>query len=271
MKPLTRFFLVALFLFSAMLAAAQAPAKAAPTAKTPEESDDYNKATSVSGGAASAQAADDFSTKYPDSELRVFLYAKALHDYQAENNSAKMREMGEKVLTLDKDNIIALVMTSVALSGDLPAAADEKKKAVDEVHANAKHAIDGMDANFAAPDGATPDQITAYKNTFLSLAHLSIGTVALKTDSFAEAETELKQAAALNRDPSNVSTWYLLALAQDHLNKFKDGIATCDQAIKMAAAGSQIATSIASERDRLVKLDAQASKPKPKPRAASKK
>src|SRR4051812_24792707 len=57
--------------------------------KTQAEFNDYKAAYAISGGAASEKAADDFAAKYPASELKATLFAKAMHEYQTENNAVK--------------------------------------------------------------------------------------------------------------------------------------------------------------------------------------
>ena len=79
---------------------AQPAGKHVPQAKTHPEFNDYNTAYAIAGGTASEKAADDFAAKYPDSELKAFLYSKAMHEYQNENNPAKMLSVGEKVSSL---------------------------------------------------------------------------------------------------------------------------------------------------------------------------
>src|SRR5579862_920536 len=72
---------------------AQPSGKHVPQAKTKPEFNDYNTAYAVAGGAASEKAADEFSAKYPDSELKSFLYSKAMHEYQTENDKVKIEAM----------------------------------------------------------------------------------------------------------------------------------------------------------------------------------
>src|SRR5579863_3886415 len=90
---------------------AQSSGKRPPQAKTQQVYKDYNTYYALSGGTVAEKAANDFAAKYPQSELREYLYSKAMHEYQNENNPSKMLAMGEKVLALDPDNSIALVLT----------------------------------------------------------------------------------------------------------------------------------------------------------------
>src|ERR1700731_3782049 len=95
------------------------PAKRPPQAKTQQEYADYNTAYAISGGTAMEKAANDFAVKYPIRELRSLLYSKAMHEYQNENNPAKMLATGKKLLALDPDNSIALVLTANVLADSL--------------------------------------------------------------------------------------------------------------------------------------------------------
>ena len=85
---------------------AAAPATAAPqgkrppAAKTQPEFAAYNAAKALTDPAAMEKAADDFATKFPDSELRALLYSAAMNLYQQANNADKMLEMAKKMLTL---------------------------------------------------------------------------------------------------------------------------------------------------------------------------
>ena len=59
---------------------AAAPAgKRPPQAKTQPEFDAYKAAVAITDPAAQEKAADDFATKFPDSELRPLLYKAVLH------------------------------------------------------------------------------------------------------------------------------------------------------------------------------------------------
>src|SRR5262249_41816355 len=46
-----------------------------PEAKTRQERDDFNRAYALTGGAACETAANTFAVRYPDSELRRYLYS----------------------------------------------------------------------------------------------------------------------------------------------------------------------------------------------------
>src|SRR5215471_14518551 len=177
-----------------------AAGKHPPQAKTQAEYKDYNTAFATSGAEATEKAADAFAAKYPDSELRGFLYSQAMRQYQQENNPGKMLAMGEKVLTFDPDNTVALVLTATVMSDDLteadaagssaPGDDTARNKQIAAIRKNAGRALETVDSSFAAPVGATPEQVTAYKNRLRSMAHSALGITSLKTGDNPGAEKE---------------------------------------------------------------------------------
>jgi tetratricopeptide (TPR) repeat protein len=250
-------------------APAPASPKRPPQAKTQAEYADYNAARALAGGAAEEKAADDFAAKYPASELRVYLYLKALHDYQTENNPAKMLAMGEKVLSLDPDNSIALVSTATVLADSLSDADLDREQKIAEIRRNSRHALETVDSSFVAPPNATGEMIAGYKSTLKSMAHSALGIMELKTADDAAAEQDLRVAADLNRTQPDPYIWYHLALAQDHLatamtepqqrkKKYGEALASVNQALQYIGANPDLGKLAQGERERLEQLMARA-------------
>jgi tetratricopeptide (TPR) repeat protein len=184
-------------------------------AKSQQEFKDYNAAYAVTGGAAMEKAADDFTAKYPNSELRAYLYAKAMHEYEVENNPAKMLTMGDKVLSLDADNTVALVLTATVLSDQLSEGDPDRAQKLAVIKKNAGHALETIDTSLVVASGIPQEQVTGYKNTLRSMAHSALGIASLKVGDNQDAEKELKLAADLSRAKPDPYVWYHLALAQD--------------------------------------------------------
>lgn len=246
-----------LLVFAMSACSAQQPGnqpKRPPQAKTQPEYADYNAAYALTGGAAVEKAANDFAAKYPASELKAFLFSKAMHEYQNENNPTKMLAMGDKVLALDPDNTIALVLTATVLSDNLAEGVPDRAKKIQTIKQNASHALETINTSFTPPAGATPEQTASYKKTLESMAHSALGIMDLKVNDDAGAERELKLAADLNVAPPDAYIWYHLALAQDHQNKYPEALASVEQAVKYAGANSDLAKLAAAERERLAKL-----------------
>ena len=231
-----------------------ATAKRPPQAKTQAEFKDYNAAYATRGGAAMEKAAHEFAAKYPASELSAYLYSKALHEYQNENNPAKMLAMGEQVLVLDPDNSIALVLTATVLSDSLSDSDLDRQEKVVQIRKKAKHALETVDSSFVPPANATPEQIAAYKSTLQSMAHSALGITNLKVNDNAGAERELKLATELNKTQADPYIWYHLALAQDHQMKYQNALASINEALRFTAANPDLDKLARGEHERLVKL-----------------
>ena len=275
MKFLLRSTLFSIMLLSAALMAQQPagsnnkqeqPAgKHVPQAKTHPEFNDYNAAYATAGGAAAEKAADEFAAKYPASELKAFLYSKAMHEYQNENNPAKMLSVGEKVLQLDPDNSIALVLTATVLSDSLSDADTGRQGKIARVKKNATRALETVDSAFMPPANATPEQVTAYKSTLQSMAHSALGIVALKTGDDATAENELTLSTKLNIAVPDPYLWYHLALAQDHQKKYPEALASINSALQFMGTNADLGELARGEQKRLLTLTG-GSRPTPAPK-----
>jgi len=242
----------------------QPAGKHVPQAKTSAEFNDYNTAYALTGGVASEKASNDFATKYPDSELKSFLYSKAMHEYQQENNKPKILAMGEKVLQFDPDNPIALVLTATIMADDLKEADKDPDKqgretTVAAIKKNSGHALETINSDFAPGVNVTPEQLAAYKKMLESMAHSALGILALKTDDDVGAEKELKAAAAANTGQPDPYIWYHLALAQDHQKKYADALVSINQASQSAGSDPELAALVRGELTRLRTLNQTAS------------
>jgi len=241
------------------------PGRRSPQAKTQQEYKDYNADYALSGGAVVEKAADEFAARYPQSELREYLYSKAMHEYQSENNPDKMLAMGEKVLALDPDNSIALVLTATVLADNLSDSDQNRDAKIAEIKKNARRALETVDTGFTPPPNATPQQIEAYKNTLQSMAHSALGIMELKMADDTGAEKDLRTAADLSKTQPDSYVWYHLALAQDHLatnagdeirkrKKYAEALASVNQAIQFIGTNAELGRLAQGERERLLKL-----------------
>lgn len=231
----------------------QPAAKVAPQAKTKEEFADYTAANSVTGGAAAEKAARHFERKHPQSELRVYLYSKTLHEYLTENNSGKVLELGQKVLTLDAGNAIALVLTATALADGMSEDdkdRDKKSEMIRDYCARAQQALAGG----YAPPGATPEQVSAYLGMMQSMNHSALGILELKLGHDPEAEKELRTASEVRDAQPDPYVWYHLALALDHQKKYPEALNAVNSALKFVGANADLEKLAMGERDRLSKL-----------------
>ena len=90
------------------------PHKTPPAAKTNDEFAAYNAAVSNPDIGAAEKSADDFATKFTQSDLRGLLYSAIMRRYQQANDPEKTLEMARKVLTYEPNDPVALVMAATA-------------------------------------------------------------------------------------------------------------------------------------------------------------
>jgi tetratricopeptide (TPR) repeat protein len=229
----------------------QSPEPAHPVARSEQEREDFNRGYGLSKGQAAEAAANEFSLRYPDSELRHYLYSNAMLCYQRENNPVKMLEMGEKVLTLDQDNPLALVLTATAVADSLGEHDRERERKVGIVKRNANRAIQVAENGFSssnAPGAAL------YKTTLQSMAYSALGIVKLKTGDDAGAEKDLMTAAELRKARPDPYVWYHLALAQDHRKKYTAALNSVEQALQLASSNPELQKLAEAEHERLFSL-----------------
>lgn len=231
-------------------AAQNATAVKRPQAKSKQERDDFNRAYALTVGAASEAAANNFAVQYPDSELRRYLYSSAMLQYQHENNTEKMMAMGEKVLALDPDNPLALVLTATVLADGLGDRDRDRERKINAIKRNAGRAIQSAEAGYAPAS----ESALLYKTTLESMAYSALGIMKLKTGDDAGAEKELKTAADLAKVRPDAYIWYHLALAQDHRKKYAAALGSIRQALQLSSSDPELQQLAEVEFERLAGL-----------------
>jgi tetratricopeptide (TPR) repeat protein len=222
------------------------PSPARPQARSEQERTDFNTAYALQGAATEESAAMDFANRYPASQLRRYLYSSAMLQYQRENNPAKMLAMGERVLALDPDNPLALVLTATALADSLGDHDRDRDKKVSTIKHNASRAIQAAEAGYSGE--------TVYKTTLQSMAYSALGIMRLKTSDDAGAEKDLKMATELAKFRPDGHTWYHLALAQDHRKKYAAALGSVEQALQLASSDPELQKLAEVEHERLAGL-----------------
>jgi tetratricopeptide (TPR) repeat protein len=239
-------------------ASAQPAAKRPPQAKTQAEFDAYKTASAGTNDAAAMEkAADDFATKFPDSELRILLYRAAMHSYQTSNNADKMLEMGRKVLKLDPDDPEALVGVAQVLAERTRESDLDKDQRLDEGTKMAQHAVQTADTDITVPPGTPQEKVDAYKGFLRSNAYYVLGTIQYTREKYADAEGYFRK--SLDAFPSQPDALAVLrlALSLDKQEKYPEALKFANQAVQMTE-GNQgnptLANLARNERDRLVQL-----------------
>ena len=232
----------------------RAKSAARPVARSEQERNDYLTASSATGGAAAESAAVDFEARYPKSELRVYLYAQAMQQYQEENNAPRILAMAEKVLELDPNHSVALALSATVLADNLQAKDRKHDREIQEIKRNANRAIHGANTGFMPPASASPEEATLYRNAVRSMAYSALGIMKLKTGDDAGAEKDLITALALNKLRPDPYLWYHLALAQDHRRRYSAALNSVEQALQLASSNPELQKLAEIEHDRLAGL-----------------
>lgn len=235
--------------------AAAPQGKRPPQAKTQPEYEAYKAAVAQPDGAAVEKAADDFATKFPDSELRVVLYKSAMQKYQQVNNADKMLEMAQKTLTFDADDPLALLGVAQVLAERTRDTDLDKDQRLAEAKKDAERALVTIDTDTPVT-GYPPEQLNAYKGFLKSEAYAILGTLAFNAKNWPEAETSLRKSIdAFPQQPDAVAI-FRLAVALDMQNKIPEAMKYADQAVDLTKdrPDSPAGKAARAEKDRLTKL-----------------
>jgi tetratricopeptide (TPR) repeat protein len=235
-------------------AAAAPAAKRPPQAKTQPEFDAWKAAAANTDPAVMEKAADDFATKFPDSELRVLLYKNAMRAYQKADNADKTEAMGRKVLGCDADDPEALVVVSEVIAERTRDTDIDRDQHFGEATAMAEKALKTIDTDIGVPAGTPQDKIDAYKSGLRSQAYSIIGAIDYKKENFVAAQEDLQKAIdAYPSDPAPVDV-LRLALALDKQQKYPEALKMADRAVQMTQDNTPIGTPARRERERLQQL-----------------
>jgi tetratricopeptide (TPR) repeat protein len=222
-------------------------------AKSAPEYQAYQTAVgNMNNADAMEKAADDFASKFPDSELRVLLYRAAMNSYQNAGNSLKMMDMGLKVLTIDKDDPEALIGVAEVLEERTSPTDLDKEQRSNQAISYAQHALETIDTDLAVPAGTPADRVEAYKKYLRATAMVIIGTVQYKREQYADAESNLRK--AIETDSANPDPVVILrlALALDQQKKYPEALEQANRAVQLTQENTEVGKTARNERDRLV-------------------
>ena len=251
------------------------PGKRPPQAKTQPEFDAYNAAiANQKDPVAMEKAADDFATKFPDSELRVLLFKAAMRAYQNANNGDKMLEEAQKLLKLDPDDPEALIASAEVTTERTRDTDLDKDQRFAKASKDAQHALETIDTDVPMPANIPQAQMDAYKGLLRSSAYSILGTIQYDQDKYADAEGYFRKSIDAYPSQPDPVVVLRLALALDKQAKYQDALAQANKAVDLTQEGTNAGSTARHERDRLMQLTGatipQVSGPAPAPAPASK-
>jgi len=237
--------------------------KRQPMAKTDPEFAAFNTAKVMADPAQLEKAADDFATKFPDSELRVLLYKMATRAYQSAGNGEKMEAMGRKVLAIDGDDPESLVTVAEVIAEKTHDSDLDKDQRYAEAMKLADKATQTVDTDLAVP----ADKLEMAKGFIRSAAYSVMGTIEFKKENYPNAQTNLQKSIdAFPQQPDPVVV-LRLAISLDKQGKYPDALKVANHAIEVAQSqqpqNANVITLAQRERDRLQQLTGGAAAPAP--------
>lgn len=238
---------------------APATAKKAPAPKTQAEYDAYKAASTQTDPAKLEAAATDFAQKYPDSELRAFLFQQAMGLYQQANNADKTLEMARVILKYDPGNPVALLTAAQMLAERTHDSDLDRDDRLAEANADAQSALQHAN-DIPQPPNMTPEQFATALAELRGTAHEVLATVAFKKGDYATAIKEYNAAAAEEKQHTDPVVWLRLSVAQDKSGDYNAAIAAVQKAIATSEPGGQIRQLAEQEKSRLEKLAPAAAK-----------
>jgi tetratricopeptide (TPR) repeat protein len=241
--------------------AATAPAPAAPQgkrppqAKTDPELDAWKTASAIKTDPAAAEkAADDFATKFPDSELRVLLFKNTMRLYQNANNAEKTEVLGRKVLGLDGDDPEALVTVAEVIAERTHDSDIDKDQRYAEATTMATKGTQTVDTDISVPAGTPQEKIDAYKALLRSNAYSILGTIEFKKENYVGAQEKLQKSIDVYPSDPDPVVVLRLALALDKQQKYPEALKVASRAVEMTQDNTVVGTPARRERDRLQQL-----------------
>jgi len=217
--------------------------------------------------ARTEKAADDFATKFPDSEVRILLYKTAMRNYQAANNAEKTEAMGRKALNLDGDDPESLVTVAEVIAERTRDSDLDRDQRYDEAMKMAQKSLTTVETDISVPAGTPQERIDAFKAGIGSQAYSIMGAIEYNKNNFAAAQDDLQK--SLDAFPSQPDPVVVLrlALCLDKQSKYPDALKVANRAVELTQEGTQIGTLARRERDRLQQLTGGTAAPATSPQA----
>jgi hypothetical protein len=232
-------------------------AKRAPQAKSKAEFDAYQSAAAQTDPAKLEAGAIDFAQRYPSSELRPFLFQRAMGLYQQANNSGKALEMARAVLKYDPANPVALLGAAQILAERAHDDDLDRDARLQEAGADAEGALQHA-ADLVRPANLAAGQFEDFVAQLRGASHEVLATVAYKKRYYRRAIEEYNAAIAIEKEHIDSVVWLRLAAAHDKSGEFSLGIAAVEKAVASSEPGSPARALAERENTRLKALAATA-------------
>lgn len=237
-----------------------APAgKHQPQAKTKEEYQAYVALMQITDPAAMEKAADEFVTKFPESELKGAVYQRSMAAYQNAGNEDKTVEMGRKSLTFNPDDPGVLVGVSEIIASRTRETDLDKDERLAEASKYAKRSLETV-TDYPAPPTMSAEQVAMIKNEMRGSAYSVLGMAAYTNKDYPEAINNFKQSIEVTKNNPDPTVYLRLTLAFDKAGKYPEALDTANKTLALQNVPEQVTQLATQEKERLQKL---ANAPKP--------
>jgi tetratricopeptide (TPR) repeat protein len=199
-------------------------------------------------------AANAFSAKYPDSELRASLYMRVMNLFAQANNTEKVVATGRQAIAADPTNPVPLVQVAAALTESTRDTDLDREQRLAEAMKDAQAAIDNIDTGLLIPPNADPARVEAAKRSILTMAYDTIGMVNMNRNDYAAAVTNLQKALDESKDNPEAVLYLRLSVAQDKLQQLPQALDSANKAVQLAQPGSAAQNLAKQQQARLQKL-----------------
>jgi tetratricopeptide (TPR) repeat protein len=225
-------------------------------AKTQEELKAYQDADAAmkADPAQAETAANNFATKFPDSELRSALYVKVMNMYAQAGNSEKMVEIGRKAIAADPTNPIPLMEVASTLAETTRENDLDREQRLAEAAKDAQAAIDNVDTGLLVPANADPERVAGAKRTILTNSYDTLAMVNMGRNDYAAAVTNLQKAIDASKGNPDPVLYLRLSVAQDKLQQYQPALDSANKAVQYSKDGTPAQNLAKQQQERLQKL-----------------
>lgn len=187
-----------------------APAQQRKVIQNPDEYNAYVAAINTTDPAKRAQMMESYLQTYPNSVMKEDALELLLNDYQRLNRTPQMKDVAQRLLKVDPDNLTALAVLSYLDRSEAQAGGPDAAAALQEAGQLGQRGLQVLE-HAPKPEGYTDEKWNGMKTSFRAIFLGSAGHAALQAEDYEAAQQALKEAVALQ--PNDVNNVYLLALA----------------------------------------------------------
>ena len=229
-----------------------------PAPKSKGEAEAYNAVVTAMDPDARIKAAEEFLTKYADTELKAPVLFIEAYSYQQKNDYEKMIVYGERTLEADSKHYGAMLMLAKVIAQRTREFDLDREEKLTRAEKYAKTAMDLLkDAPKPSPQ-VTDEQWAEGKREYMAQAHQALGFAAAVRKNFDGAISELK--LAIDEVPDPVAM-VRLAQVYNQAGKPDDALGLLEKVMAMQNLHPAIRQFAQAEKVRATQLKSGGTKP----------